>query len=108
VKKPFTGLAALVRPDFNHDRVAIALRNANAAKIHVELKITIVMADGSVRKVFGASHDGVTNALGVFTYNLKIGYPERKAGKATLTITTTSASGNTRTLTRSYRYEVYG
>ncbi|MDB5058724.1 MAG: hypothetical protein JWO59_2196, partial [Chloroflexi bacterium] len=107
VPKTTTKFVVLARTDFNHDRVAIALHTGAGEKIHIQFSITIAMADGSVRKVFGASHDGVTNTRGLLTYNLKIAYPERKAGKAALTISE-NGPADTHTVRRTYLYKVYG
>ncbi|MDB5075339.1 MAG: hypothetical protein JWO42_1518 [Chloroflexi bacterium] len=107
VPKAKTKFVVLARPEFNHDQVAIALHTGAGEKIHIQFSITIAMADGSVRKVFGASHDGVTNTRGLLTYNLKIAYPERKAGRAALTISE-NGPADTHTVRRTYLYKVYG
>jgi hypothetical protein len=107
VPKPKSKFVVLVRPEFNHDQVAIALHTAAGEKINVQFNITVRMGDGSVRKVFGASHDGVTNVRGLFTYNLKIDYPARKAGKAALTISE-KGPADSHTVRRTYLYKVYG
>ena len=77
------------------------------SRIRVELKITIVMADGSVRPVFDASHDGITNARGQFSYGLKIDSKLRKAGEAVATITAIT-DGTSNTVTRMYVFRVFG
>lgn len=106
-KKPLTPFVVLTRAEFNRDLLALALHTAPGAKIHIDLKITVVMADGSVRQVFGATRDGVTNARGLYSTTLKITYPAHKPGKASLTISETSG-GATRMVKRTYRYRVYG
>lgn len=106
-KKPSLTLIALVRPDFNRDVVALALHAPSGATIHIDFKITNVMADGSVRQVFGATHDGVANAEGVFAFNLKIHFPAHKSGEAVLTISETG-DGATHTVKHTYLYRVYG
>ncbi len=105
--KSTTPFVAIVRPEFAHNVVAIALHTAPGAKIHIDFRITAVMGDGSVRQVFGTTRDGLTNALGVFAVNLKIGAPGRRPGKAVLTIRAVSGVG-VQTVKRTYLYRVYG
>ena len=105
--KSTTPFVAIVRPEFAHNVVAIALHTAPGAKIHIDFHITAVMGDGSVRQVFGTTRDGLTNALGVFALNLKIGAPAHRPGKAVLTIRTVSGAG-AQTVKRTHLYRVYG
>jgi hypothetical protein len=104
--KPATPFVALVRPDFARDVVALALHTTPGAKVHITFSITNMLAGGSVHTVFSATHDGLTNARGLFVYSLKIHFPAHTPGEASLTIGATSG-GTTQTVKRTYRYRVY-
>lgn len=98
---------ALVRPEFGRDRVALAVRAAPGAKIHIAFTINTAGGNGNMQEVFGALGDGLTNARGVFTFNLKIGFPAHTPGTALLTISETS-DGASQIVKRTYPYRVYG
>jgi hypothetical protein len=101
VKAPFV---VLVRTEFNHDLVAIALHTAPAAKIHLEFKIMDKRGAGA-HTVLSLKQDGVTNARGILSFRVKVHFPTRKSGWSTLAISETSG-GTTQSVRRAYRYRV--
>jgi hypothetical protein len=104
VKKFVAPFVVLVRPDFDRDVVAVALRDFSHATVKTEFAI-LIKSQGTTKTAFSVSHAGITNALGVYSYNVIIHFPAHTPGEANLTITVTDAGG-TKTVTRTYRYQV--
>jgi hypothetical protein len=100
INAPFV---VLVRTEFGRGLVAVALHTAPAAKIKLEFAITNKPNGG--KTVFDLKQGGVTNALGVLTFRLKVSYSWHPSDRGMLTVNETS-NGNTQTVKRQYRFQM--